>query len=65
MERGKATVSRHATLLGLNWDRTQTAAATDAKVKDAAERSPARLYSMLRRCSRCARDSTPIASSHA
>lgn len=38
MERSKATVSRHAARLGLAWDRTQTNAATVAKVKDAAAR---------------------------
>lgn len=38
MERSKDTVSRHATRLGLTWDRTATAVATAAKVKDAAAR---------------------------
>ncbi|GMA31590.1 hypothetical protein [Litorihabitans aurantiacus] len=35
MGRGKATVSKHAARLGLTWDRTATAAATEAKVLDA------------------------------
>lgn len=38
MERSKDAVSRHAARLGLGWDRTRTAVATDAKVKDAAAR---------------------------
>lgn len=38
MGRSKATVSRHAALLGLGWDRAQTKDATKAKKADAAAR---------------------------
>lgn len=41
MGRSKATVSRHATDLGLSWDRSQVAAATQAKVLDAKARRAA------------------------
>lgn len=38
MGRGKATLSNKSPALGINWDRTQTAAATEAKVEDARSR---------------------------
>ncbi len=38
MDRGNATVSRHATALGLSFDRSSTARATEAAVKDAKAR---------------------------
>lgn len=56
MERSKATVSRHAARLGLSWDRTQTSAATVAKVKDAAAR---RADAVRRRCRKSGHSRSP------